>query len=138
MSQQDQKSQRSDRSHPLELALGGLGGLLVLAALVFLVHQAVAVRERPPLLHAEVVGLRTDQWDTDEHVVSFEVTNDGGLTAEGVRVVGELSRNGRIVEQVSSTIPYVPVESRRAGALVFSEDPRSGTLTIRAVAYNRP
>jgi uncharacterized protein (TIGR02588 family) len=70
--------------------------------------------------------------------VRYEVRNDGGLTAESVRVVGELTRNGRTVETVSSTIAYVPVESRRAGALVFREDPRSGTLTIRAVAYNRP
>jgi hypothetical protein len=90
--------------------------VLVVGVLVFLVYPAVAVRDRGPQLRAEALGVESGQAGSEEHVV----------------------RNGRTVETVSSTIAYVPVESRRAGALVFAEDPRSGTLTIRAVAYNRP
>ncbi len=138
MSQQDRKPQQSSGSHPLELALGGLGGVLVVAVLVFLVYQAVAVGDRGPQLRAQTLGVESGQAGSGEHVVRYEVRNDGGLTAEGVRVVGELTRNGGTVETVSSTIAYVPVESSRGAALVFAEDPRSGTLTIRAVAYNRP
>jgi uncharacterized protein (TIGR02588 family) len=70
--------------------------------------------------------------------VRVEVANDGGVTAESVRVVGELRRAGRTVEQVSSAIPYVPVESSREAALVFTEDPDTGTLQVRAAAYTLP
>jgi uncharacterized protein (TIGR02588 family) len=113
MSQQDQKPQQTSGSHPLELALGGLGGARR-GVLVFLVYQAVGVRDRGPQLRAEAVVVESGQAGSEEHVVRYEVRNDGGLTPEGVRVVGELTRNGRTVETVSSTIAYVPVESRRA------------------------
>lgn len=86
-----------------ELLVGALGGLLVLAALLFLGYQAVAVRDAGPELHAAVERVTTDR--SGQHVVHFSVANDGGVTAEAVRVVGELRRDGELVEQVSNTLP---------------------------------
>ena len=60
---------------------------------------------------------------------------DGPL---GQHVVGELRRGGEVVEQASVTLPYVPVESSRSGALVVRSEPGSGELDVRATAYDLP
>ena len=133
--QPDEDPRRSSSTRA-ELVVGALGALLVLAALVFLGYQAVLVREDDAALRTAVT--RVEVAPPSQHVVHFEVTNDGGVTAEAVRVVGELRRGGRTVEEVWATLPYVPVESRRSGALVFDEDPASGTLAVRATSYHRP
>ncbi|MGY1717668.1 hypothetical protein ACI8AG_01280 [Blastococcus sp. SYSU DS0552] len=61
--------------------------------------------------------------------------NDGRTTAETVQLGGQLSRDGRQVEQASATIAYVPPESRREAVLVFSNDPRDGELTVGPEGY---
>jgi uncharacterized protein (TIGR02588 family) len=123
------------RSQPLEYALGALGGLLVLGALVLLGYQGIAVRDGGPELTASVA--RVDS-AAGQHVVHYEVRNAGGETAESVRVVGELVQDGKTVETVSSTVAYVPVGSSRSRALVFQHDPSTGTLQVRAASYTTP
>ena len=118
-----------------ELTVGALGGLVVALLLLFLGYQALAVRDEPVRLRAAVVAVeRTPQ----QHVVHFEVINDGGVTAEAVHVVGKLIDAGAVVEQVSSTVDYVPAGSARRGALLFTRDPRDHALLVRASSYNLP
>jgi uncharacterized protein (TIGR02588 family) len=74
----------------------------------------------------------------DQSVVHDEVTNQGGVTAEGVHVLGTVTAGGRVVEEVSSTIGYVPARSTRRGALVFTVDPDTGQLEVRAASYTVP
>lgn len=124
-----------NRTSRLEYALGALGSGLVLAALVFVGYQGVAVRDGGPQLNASVVRVEEAGGD---HVVHYRVKNTGGSTAEQVHVVGELVVDREIRASVSSTIAYVPTGSSRSGALVFSQDPSIGSLQIRAVSYARP
>lgn len=93
-------------------------------------------RRRFPALSTSIVGTEASG---SEHVVHFEVRNDGSRTAEQVRVVGELLKDGQAVEQVSSTIAYVPMGSSRRGVLVFDRAPTTPeALRVRAVSYTTP
>lgn len=124
-----------DRQHAAgstgEYVLGFIGALLVVALLGFLTFQAI-VRDSGPEISVVVTGVEAvgDGW-----TVHLEVRNDGGTTASGVVVSGSVSRDGRQVDQASTTVSYVPPESMRTAALVFSEDPRSGSLTVGPDGY---
>ena len=114
-----------------EYVVGFLGALLVVALLAFLTFQAIA-RDSGPEISVVVTGV---QDAGDGYTVHLEVRNDGGTTASGVVVSGSVSRDGRQVDQASTTVPYVPPESMRTAALVFSEDPRTGRLTVGPDGY---
>lgn len=127
----------SDRSRTpsLESVLGLLGGLVVLAVLSFLAYEAVAADGRGPALSASIV--RSEESD-GQRVVHYEVRNDGSRTAEQVHVVGQLVKGGETVQQVSSTVAYVPVGSTRRGVLIFDAAPASAQVRVRAASYTTP
>ncbi len=127
-----QEQQSQGGTSPAEYALGGLGALLVLALFAFLAYQALAVREMGPELAVEVTEVEQAGAGYAVHV---QVRNDGGTTAEAVHISGQLTRNGRQVGQASASISYVPPASRRAAVLVFSQDPRTGELTVGPDGY---
>jgi len=118
-----------------EYLAGALGGLLVLALLAFLAHQALGARETPPELAVVVTGVEEAGagW-----TVYFEAVNSGGHTAEAVQIEGAVLRDGHPADQASSSIAYLPPHSSRAGALVFSTDPASGELEVGPVGYRLP
>ncbi|MDP5185248.1 hypothetical protein QOZ88_21660 [Blastococcus sp. BMG 814] len=124
-----------ERTTPGEYALGALGGLLVLLLLGFLTYQAVAVRESDPALSVSIGSVEAAG---DGYAVHFEVRNSGGRTAEQVQISGTLTRGGSEVEQASTSVPYLPPNSRHSGALLFSEDPRDGRLQVRPSGYIAP
>lgn len=131
-SDEDAQDQGSGGTSAAEYAMGGLGGLLVLLLIVFLTYQAVAVRETGPELGVEITAVEQAGTGYEVHV---RVRNDGGATAETVQLSGQLTRDGRQVEEASATIGYVPPESRRDAVLVFSTDPRDGELTVGPEGY---
>jgi uncharacterized protein (TIGR02588 family) len=69
--------------------------------------------------------------------VAFVIRNDGGATAAGVIVRGGLQASGTH-EQSDVSFDYVPDDSERRGALLFSTDPRAGHLTVRPIGYREP
>lgn len=117
-----------------EYAVGALGALLVVALLAFLGYQAV-VRDTGPEISVAVT--RVDAAAAG-YAARVEVTNHGGTTASGVVISGALRRDGRLVDQASTTAAYVPPDSMRTVALVFSEDPRTGELTVGPDGYAVP
>ncbi|MGY1723461.1 hypothetical protein [Blastococcus sp. SYSU DS0533] len=131
----DRHDDDQESTTPGEYALGALGGLLVVLLLGFLTYQAVAVRESDPVLSVSVGSIGAAG---DGYAVHFEVTNSGGRTAEQVQVSGSLTRDGSEVEQASTSVPYLPPNSRHSGALLFSEDPRDGRLEVRPAGYVAP
>jgi uncharacterized protein (TIGR02588 family) len=124
-----------ERTTAGEYALGALGGLLVLVLLGFLTYQAVIDEGGDPEIAVAVTAVepRGEGW-----AVSFRVENRGGLTAERLEVSGSLTLGGGEVEQSSAMIAYVPPDSWRSGALLFSEDPRDGRLEVRPAGYASP
>ncbi len=127
--------QRSPASPPLELVLGALGGLLVAALLAFLAYQAAAVPDRGAELRVTVESLERTGSQLVAHV---RVKNDGGETAEGVGVAGTLHDDGDVVERATTTLSYVPAQSSRRAALVFSGDPANPELSVGVTGYAFP
>ncbi|MGY1827671.1 MULTISPECIES: hypothetical protein [unclassified Blastococcus] len=131
-SDEDAQDQGAGGTSAAEYAAGGLGGVLVLLLIAFLGYQAVAVRESGPELAVEITAIEQAGPGYEVHV---RVRNDGGTTAETVQLSGQLTRDGRQVEQASASVAYVPPESRREAVLVFSADPRDGELTVGPEGY---
>jgi uncharacterized protein (TIGR02588 family) len=74
----------------------------------------------------------------NQFVAHVRVTNDGGETAQGVSVVGEVRAEGGTVQRATTTLAYVPAESGGNAALIFGVDPRKGDLVVRAAGYELP
>ncbi|MGY1827701.1 MULTISPECIES: hypothetical protein [unclassified Blastococcus] len=135
MDEPEEETGGRERTTAGEYALGTLGGLLVLVLLAFVGFEAVTDAGAAPDLAVSVTAVepRGEGW-----AVSFRVENTGDRTAEQLEVSGSITRDGREVEESSTTIAYVPPDSHRSGALLFSEDPRGGRLEVRPAGYASP
>lgn len=118
-----------------ELLLAVLGGAVVLALLAFLAYQALAVSDTGPQLSAAVSKVERAG---DHFVAHVRVDNDGNEAARDVNVSGELSANGKTLQEASTTISYLPPTSFRRAALLFTKDPRQVKLTVRVAGYELP
>ena len=118
-----------------EWVVAGLGLVLVLATLGYLLFQAVTEPAEPPLIAVEAGQPR--QFAAG-YQLSFSARNAGNETAANVTIVGELLANGSPVESSQTTLDYIPAESQRNGGLFFSRDPGEYVLELRAVGYETP
>lgn len=120
----------------LEWISGAVGALLAIAILLFLTLEALdSGATKPPLLHVRPTAVTTFN---GLYIVELTVTNRSGQTAAAVEVEGELSRSGRVVETSNATLSYVPGNSERKAGLLFTHDPRSNRLQVRATGYQQP
>ena len=112
-----------------------LGFVLVFGSIAFMLYEAAAGDSSPPdvAVHVEsILPMRNG------FLVRFRVINEGGSTAEGVAIEGELRNGVEHLETSDTTIEYVPSHSEREGGLFFSADPRQYDLRIRAKGYEKP
>ena len=72
------------------------------------------------------------------YLVNLKIENSGNATAAALNVEGVLRRGATDVETSLVTVDYVAAGSERAAALLFSNDPRQGELTVRAKGYIEP
>jgi len=119
----------------LEWASAALG--LALLLLVFAVIGGDLLRGggTPPAIKVEQRGITASG---QGFVVAFEAVNLGSTTAAAVEIEGTLSVRGKPPETANATLDYVAGEARTGGGLFFTQDPRSGTLTLRALGYQEP
>ncbi len=112
----------------LEWLMGGLGLLIVLAALAVILSEAAGPRD-PPRLEARLESARpvAGRW-----LAEVEVANGGDETAAGVEVEGRLGD-----EAASATIDYVPAHGRERVMLSFAGDPRAG-LALSVHGWSEP
>jgi len=113
-----------------------LSALVVAAVVGCLLYFAVAPEyAAPPRMVIEQDGAvrrAGDQW-----YVAFEIRNQGGRPADGVRVEATLSTEGQ-VERATQEFDYVAGSDRRRGAFVFDHDPAHGELELRVVSLRVP
>jgi uncharacterized protein (TIGR02588 family) len=74
----------------------------------------------------------------DQFYVTATVINSGDRTAEGVQVIAELTRGSEVVEEADQTIDFLAGGDSEQVVFVFSEDPASGELTVRASSHVKP
>jgi uncharacterized protein (TIGR02588 family) len=119
----------------LEWTVFGIGLVLVLATLGFLARESVVGRGEPPDV---VVRLGEPRRSQSGWLVPVEVTNSGGSTAEDVRVPILLELAGGRKEEAELGIAFLARGSTRNAWVSFRNDPRRGTLTLGALAFEVP
>ncbi len=112
-----------------------LGLALVLGSIVFMLYEAAAGDSSPPDVSVRLDSIRPTQ---NGFLVEFRAINEGGTTAQGLTVEGELKNGTDRVETSNTTIEYVPSHSERAGGLFFKSDPRQYQLRLQAKGYEMP
>lgn len=119
-----------------EWVLAAIGAIVTLATIGFLVYEGLAEGGGgvPELIvEAGAVTPQGSGW-----AVPVEARNTGSATAASVRIVGQLRDATGVVEESEMTLDYVPEASSRAGTLLFTRDPSTSTLEVRATGYELP
>lgn len=70
--------------------------------------------------------------------VPVAVRNEGGETAESVRIAVSLHSQRKELERTELMIAFVPRQSQREGWVVFRHDPRCCQIRAQAMAYEKP
>ncbi len=118
-----------------EWLVAGVGLVLLLASLSYLLHDAWTGEQGPPVPVVRLVGM---QQQDGHHLVQVKVFNQGRSTAAALRVEGELRRGGEVVERSELEFQHVPGRSSREGGLFFRQDPRTLQLVLSARSYQKP
>lgn len=118
-----------------EWIVAGIGLVLVLGAIGYLLYQAVYGDHSSPEITVRVEAVTQT---SNGFLVKFRAANQGGATAEGVVVQGIVGEGTEKAESSQTTIDYLPSHSERKGGLFFTQDPRQLELQIRAFGYQEP
>ena len=118
-----------------EWIASGLGLLLTLAVLAYLIVEGVTQRDGAPAL--TVVTKEVEQ-TAGGFVVPLALRNRGDATAAAVEIRGTLERGGEVIEERRLSFAYVPGGGEARGGLVFQHDPKVGQLRIAPEGYEEP
>lgn len=124
-----------DRTPWLELAIGGVGALLLVLMAGYLLLDAFRGGEAPADIVLEREGAFVEQsagWR-----VPVRVRNLGDRPAEAVELRAELSVAGG-EETAALTLDFLPPRGAVEAAFMFERDPRDGELRLRTVGYLQP
>lgn len=91
---------------------------------------------KPATIESVVSG--APRKDGELHYVLVRVTNRGDHTAESVQVVAELSRDGEVVEEGEQSIDFLAGGETQELQFVFTEDPSTADLAVRAASFAKP
>jgi|SRR5918994_1236173 uncharacterized protein (TIGR02588 family) len=131
----EKKGQKLDTAPLWMWAIGLLGLVLIIGSIGFALYEAAVGDSSPPNVTVELEGIIPVQ---NGFLVEFRVLNEGGTTAAGLTVEGELRNGTEIVETSDTTIEYLPSRSERTGGLFFAQDPGQYELELRAKGYETP
>jgi uncharacterized protein (TIGR02588 family) len=126
---------RAERISGLEWLVAGLGLLLVVAAVVFMVVDATRGGDAPPFIRVRADSVIAV--GEGGYLLLFTAENRGRETAADVGVIGEL-RDATDVEVSRARVDYVPGRSERRGGLFFRRDPRRTAVRLWAEGYQEP
>ena len=130
------RQQKAESEIPLlEWIVGGLGLALVTGVIVFLLYEAFAGKQAPPAVRLRVESI--EQSGSTYHV-GLNVVNEGGTTAEGLVIEGELKKGDQQVERSFTTIEYLPPGAQKKVGLFFRHNPRELALEVRPLGYEDP
>ena len=116
-------------------AIGLLGALLIFGSIGFALYEAGWGDSSPPDVTVQVERILPVQ---NGFLVEFRLLNEGGSTAAGLTVEGELRNGTEIMETSNATVAYLPSHSERTGGLFFTQDPQQYELQLRAKGYETP
>ncbi|HZB45712.1 MAG TPA: hypothetical protein VE360_10730 [Pyrinomonadaceae bacterium] len=130
------KSRDKVEKNWLEWVVFGVGLVLVVSTLAYLVYDGATAADTPPDVE---VRLGEPRPGGAGFLVPVTVVNRGGQTAEGVTVEVVLEGAGQgEPERGEFTVAFLPRRGTREGWVAFRSDPRAGRLTARAAGYEKP
>ena len=119
-----------------EWVVAAIGGLLVFGALGALLTDTIDNEIAAPAITLDVDTIIATG---NNYVVKVTAKNGGGETAAGVVIEGVLSHpDGVPVERSELVLDYLPRRSTRMAGLIYRNDPRAYSLSLRAVGYQVP
>jgi uncharacterized protein (TIGR02588 family) len=130
-----QQQQEKDAIPIWEWIVAGVGLVLVAGVIGFLIYEAFSRDRVPPDVKLSVDSVVETR---NGYLVKIIIINEGGITAEGVDIEGELRRGTEPVERSRTTIDYLPPRSEKKAGLVFTRDPRQFDLQVRSLGYEEP
>ena len=120
----------------LELAIGGLGALVLALMLGFLVHDAFGDGEDAPV---DIALERGEFAELDAGWrVPVTVRNLGDRPAEAVELRAELELPSGEVEEAALVLDFLAPRGSVEAAFLFDQDPDGAELRLRAVGYLVP
>ena len=119
----------------IEWLIGGIGVVLLVSCIVFLVYEGLVNGEEPGPITASVIDVIEVG---DRHVVMFKIDNGGSQTLSNLHVSARLLEGEREVESARTMIDYLPGRSSQEGGFYFEHDPRALTVEIRPEGYQKP
>lgn len=123
------------RTPVLEWVAAGLGLLLTVAVLGYVIWEGAVGHNAPPSL--TLTG-RPPEKTQGGFVVPLTIHNASYATAAGVEVRATLERDGRVVEERRVTFSYVPGRSEAKGGVIFQTDPATAQLRLEPEGYEAP
>jgi uncharacterized protein (TIGR02588 family) len=130
-----QKQQEKDAIPIWEWIVAGVGLVLVAGVIGFLIYEAFTGKRLPPDVKLSVDSVVQTR---NGYLAKITAVNEGGITAEGVDIEGELKRGTETIERSQTTIDYLPPRSEKKAGLFFTRDPRQLDLQVRSLGYEEP
>ncbi|HEY0170726.1 MAG TPA: hypothetical protein VGB98_06860 [Pyrinomonadaceae bacterium] len=118
----------------LEWVVFGVGLLLVVSTLAYLVYDGATAPDTPPDVE---VRLGEPRPGGAGFLVPVTIFNRGGQTAGGVTVEVVLETAAE-PERSEFSVAFLPRGGTREGWVAFRTDPRAGRLNARAHGYEKP
>lgn len=131
----DKGQHQRERTPFWEWVVTGIGIVLVLGSLSFLLYRELTGGESPPDISVQAGAIHNA---STTFLVTFRAINKGGSTASKLRIEGRLTLNGKTVETSEALLDYLPAHSERKGGLFFSHDPRRFDIELRPTGYEKP
>lgn len=119
----------------LEWVVGGFGALVFVVMVGALVSNGARTPDAPPSIETRIE--RTARVDNG-YAVQIVAINQGDITAAQVKLGATLMLPSGETEEREITFDFLPPHSARRGGFLFTQDPRSGALTIEADGYIDP
>jgi uncharacterized protein (TIGR02588 family) len=116
----------------LEWIMGGIGFFIIACVLGFLLYTGINEDHPVPDVKLSVDSVQRIR---NGYLVRVIATNEGGMTAAGVIVEGELRKGAEPVERSETVIEFLPSRSKKRAGLFFSRDPNQFELKLRPLGY---
>ena len=129
------KASATEGTPLLEWRVGGAGALLFCAVLGVLLMAGLSGADAPPSIEMRVERVTQVQGG---YVLEFTAENSGDHTAAAVEIIAELRGADGSRETARAHFEHLPPHSIRRGGVFLSNDPRAGSLVLRAQGYADP
>jgi uncharacterized protein (TIGR02588 family) len=126
---------RKGSTPALEWLLGAFGAALLLAAVVFLIHDGLTGDDQPGGVEIRVIDVTPAG---EAFVARCELHNSGEETLANLRVTARLTAGEQEIESASTIIDYLPARSTQRAGFYLRHDPRRYTLEIAPEGYQTP